>query len=141
MTIFITFNPLRRQEINTHNKMIHTEILNTKEAVIEYLENLTASELVQANDIYCELSNDFDGIIFQNNEDFFNVRFDTKIDAIRSVCYGTYNLSDDYVKLNGYGNVESFNNPVEYVDLSSIADYILDCPRCFDVVLVDENEE
>ena len=121
--------------------MIHTEILNTKEAVIEYLENLTASELVQANDIYCELSNDFDGIIFQNNEDFFNVRFDTKIDAIRSVCYGTYNLSDDYVKLNGYGNVESFNNPVEYVDLSSIADYILDCPRCFDVVLVDENEE
>ena len=45
-----------------------------------------------------------------NDEEFFNVYFNNNVmEAVRSVCYGNYNFCDDYVRFNGYGNLESCN--------------------------------
>ena len=51
----------------------------------------------------------------ENDEDFFDIYFSNTIEAVRSVCYGNYNYSDDLVRFDGYGNLESFDR-WEYED-------------------------
>ena len=43
-----------------------------------------------------------------NDEDFFEVHFgNNPMEAVRAVCFGEYNYSDDYVRFNAYGNLKS----------------------------------
>lgn len=45
---------------------------------------------------------------YENDEYFFEMMFGTKVDdAVRAVCYGTYEYMDDYVRFNAYGNLDS----------------------------------
>lgn len=45
---------------------------------------------------------------FDNDEYFFRDFFGDKVDeAVRAVCYGDYNYTDDYVRFNAYGNLDS----------------------------------
>lgn len=47
---------------------------------------------------------------YQNDEEFFDTFFANKpMDAVRAVQYGEYNYCDDYVKFDGYGNLESIS--------------------------------
>lgn len=99
--------------------------------LIELLENLTDSELMS---IFRDC-NSYDGSFdfadyYENDEDFFNLFFENKPDeAVRAVCYGDYRYSDDFVRFNAYGNLESFNGydvkeaAREYI--AELADYIL----------------
>ena len=48
---------------------------------------------------------------WDNDEEFFNTFFpDNPMEAVRASWYGDYNYCDDYVRFNGYGNLESFND-------------------------------
>ena len=47
---------------------------------------------------------------FPNDEDFFDIFFGQDVmGAVRAVQYGDYNINDDYVGFDGYGNLVSFN--------------------------------
>ncbi len=47
---------------------------------------------------------------WENDEDFFDTYFaDDIMGAVRAVCYGEYNYTDEYVKINAYGNLETTN--------------------------------
>lgn len=47
---------------------------------------------------------------YDNDEDFFDEMYQgSVIEAIRAVCFGNYNFVDNYVKIDGYGNLESCN--------------------------------
>ena len=101
--------------------------LKNFDSVKEYLNNLDDSELVSIHNEYCQSTNDPDGEIYNNDEDFFTTFFEGKVlEAVRAVSFGEYNYSNDYVKFNGYGNLESFNSPLEHVDIESIAADILE---------------
>ena len=48
---------------------------------------------------------------WNNDEEFFNTYFyNNPMEAVRSSFYGDYKFCDKYVKFNGYGNLESFND-------------------------------
>ena len=48
--------------------------------------------------------------VYSNDEDFFDMMYEGKpMDAVRASYYGDYNYMDDYVKINGYGNLESLS--------------------------------
>lgn len=48
---------------------------------------------------------------WDNDEEFFNTFFyNNPTEAVRSAYYGDYNYCDDYVRFNGYANLESFND-------------------------------
>ena len=48
---------------------------------------------------------------WDNDDLFFNDFFyNNPTEAVRSAYYGDYNYCDDYVRFNGYGNLESFND-------------------------------
>lgn len=72
-------------------------------------EELTIEELREmAQDV-----NSWDGELedlnyYENDEEFFQMFFENKIDeAVRAVCYGNYNYTDSYVRFNAYGNLDS----------------------------------
>ena len=48
---------------------------------------------------------------WDNDEEFFDTFFhDDPMEAVRASYYGNYNYCDDYVRFNGYANLESFND-------------------------------
>lgn len=118
-------------------------IVNTLETVKEFLTDLSKEEKVNIHNEYCRENNLGDDEIYSNDEDFFNLFFEGKvIEAVRAVSYGKFNYSDDYVKFNGYGNLESFNYPDDEIDINAIAEDIIENPnRYSNYVELEEAEE
>lgn len=79
------------------------------ENLIEYLkENLTTDELLEMTQSVNSYNGALDWLDYwENDEEFFETMFQTKDDVARAICYGDYNYTDDYVKFNAYGNLES----------------------------------
>ena len=86
-----------------------------------------------------------------NDEDFFECYFENKIEVARAICYGDYNYTDDYVRFNGYGNLESFNeyNMIEELkdSIDEIVENLIEYKDCICIndgnleELLDEEEE
>jgi len=114
-------------------------ISKTLEAITDYLNELDNAELVNIHNEYCQSCNYSDDEIYNNDEEFFNMFFEGKVlEAVRAVSFGEYNYSNDYVKFNGYGNLESFNSPLEHVDIESIASDILENPENYHGIELEE---
>lgn len=94
------------------------------------------SAMVEKEDLMSIISdiNSYDGSFddvqwWENDEDFFNTYYaDDIMGAVRAVCYGEYNFTDEYVKINAYGNLETTNyiqdELEEYVD--EIVDHLVE---------------
>lgn len=99
-----------------------------KEIIERLKEELTIEELQQmARDV-----NSYDGSLdyldyYENDEYFFKEMFGDKVDeAVRAVCYGDYNYTDDYVRFNAYGNLDSCNQWDYEKDIEDSAEEILE---------------
>ena len=113
-----------------------------KEKIREYLLNNedvlldVVSELNSWNSCLDNL--DF----WENDEEFFNTFFDNPMEAIRATYYGNYNYNDDYVKFNGYGNIDSYS---EYERIEEIKDNIDDIVdnliECYYNIYINEELE
>ena len=78
--------------------------------IIEQINNLSESELIELNNLYCQSIGSEDEI-YGNDEDFFETFFSGNVnEALRAAHFGEYNWSHEYVKFNGYGNLESFDS-------------------------------
>lgn len=95
-----------------------------KEAMIEKEDLMSIISDINSYD------GNFDDIQWwENDEDFFNTFYGEDImEAVRAVCYGDYTFTDEYVKINAYGNLETTNyiqDELEgYVD--EIVDHLAD---------------
>ena len=63
---------------------------------------------------------------WENDEEFFNTFFDNPMEAIRATYYGNYNYNDDYVKFNGYGNIDSYSEEEKNEEIKNNIDDIVD---------------
>lgn len=103
---------------------------NKLTSIIEQINNMTASELIDLNNTYCQSANYSDSEIFSNDDDFFTTFFGNDVlRAVQATQFGDYNYSHDYVTFNGYGNLDSFDrmtadNLCELVP--TMAEYILE---------------
>lgn len=96
------------------------------EKLKEYvLENEDLLEIVREINNY---DSSLDWLDYQYNDDeFFEIYFgDKPLEAVRAVCYGEYNYTDEYVKFDSYGNLESCNKYELYEELESNIDEILE---------------
>ena len=97
------------------------------EEIKDYLLN-HVNEIDNMRSMISEI-NSIDGSLeyleyWDNDEEFFNTFFyNNPMEAVRSSYYGDYNYCDDYVKFNGYGNLESAN---EYDLVKRYEEYIDD---------------
>jgi len=104
-------------------------IENNKQSIKAYLENLSANELVNIHNIYCDSVNYMDDYIYNNDESFFADYFSgNPMEIARAISFGDYRYQDEFVKFNGYGNLESFQeyNVGNIIDIDSILLDILD---------------
>ena len=82
---------------------------------MENIKNYLLNHVDEIGGIVSEI-NCLDGSLnyleyYENDEDFFNdFFFNNPMEAVRSSFYGDYKFCDEYVKFNGYGNLESFND-------------------------------
>ena len=105
----------------------YEELLNNKKKeILEGIRNLSFEELLNlAQDI-----ESYNGALEGwriNDKEFFDYYFDGDvIEAVKAVCYGDYQYSDDYVKFDAYGNLESGNQWDVQQDILLEEDTILD---------------
>ena len=81
----------------------------------EEIKNYLLNHVDEIGDIIIEINSIDDSLdyleYYENDEEFFNTFFyNNPSEAVRSSYYGDYNYCDDYVRFNGYGNLESFND-------------------------------
>ena len=80
----------------------------------------------------CRALNTYDGSlemfdIYDNDEEFFDLFFEGKpMEAVRATQYGNYNYMDEYVRFNGYGNVESLDQWKVNKEIEDYIDEIID---------------
>jgi hypothetical protein len=114
-------------------------------AIIEEINCFDNDQMVQLNNEYCDQQNYPDDQIYSNDANFFaDVYGGDVMEAVRAVSYGDYNYSHDYVKLNGYGNLESMN-VIDEDDLcesiDTIAEEVADNFRNYDHLFdLDEDD-
>lgn len=111
-----------------------TNTTQTREQVIEQIidtiKTFNDEELIQLNNEYCESINAMDDTIYSNDSEFLEMAFGTNVDAVaRAIFYGDYNYSHNWVRFDGYGNLQTFNwfgvdDLCEFV--RTIAEYIFD---------------
>ena len=88
---------------------------------------------------------------FENDKEFFKAYFNNPMEAIRAICYGDYNYNDDYIRFNGYGNIDSYTKAERDDEIKSCIDEIVDrlieyyeCIEIYDeelLSLLEEDEE
>ena len=65
--------------------------------------------------------------VYENDDEFFQIYFESKVmEAVRAVSFGDYNYLDDYVRFNGYGNIESLSEYEWHQELEDEADDIVE---------------
>lgn len=102
-----------------------------REQIEEILNNMRTPELVSAWNEFCYSSDNYDDVIFDNDEYELNEQL-SGLDAYTVLCrahYGDYDLSDNYANWDGYGNLNSFNYADEEkspIYITEMVDYIID---------------
>lgn len=119
-----------------------------REDLREQLENLSLTDKISlVNEI-----NKYDGtldylVAYENDEEFFQTFFSHNVmEVVRAVYYGDYRYTDDYVRFNVNGNLESFSSyefeSDFYDEIDVIIDWILDngddIKHYIDTELLDE---
>jgi hypothetical protein len=116
-------------------------LANNIEAITDYLNELSDNELVNVHNQYCQNCNYSDDEIYSNDDDFFNTFFEGEVlKAVRAASFGEFRYQDKYIVFNGYGNLDTFNNLSDHVDIAAIAADILENPENYDIELEEEEE-
>lgn len=66
-----------------------------------------------------------DDAIYENDEYFFETHFTDMMTAIKAVYFGKYNFGHDYVKFNGYGNLDTTDFVKNWIDKEDLIEYLL----------------
>jgi hypothetical protein len=93
-----------------------------KNQILNAINSATENELIDINNAYCQACNMHDSEVFENDEEFFNLFYPNAGDGLKvaqAVFYGDYNYSHDWVKFNGYGNLES----ISYFEIKDLCEF------------------
>lgn len=91
--------------------------MTAKEAFQELYDDLDVYGKVRIFNDYCRYTDNYEDILYNNNEYFFKENFMEIDEAVRAVCYGDYHYRDEFVCFDAYGNLRSTNYPNEYIDM------------------------
>ena len=107
-----------------------TTIENNYEAIVKEIEAMSNEEQMEIHNQYCENINNMDNQIFYNDEEFFEMFFSGRItDLVRAISYGDFEPNQEFIKFDGYANLETFDNVSLYLDAVAIADDIQENPK------------
>lgn len=124
-----------------------------REKVVEYIKNMDDEDIIMlVQDINSYSGNLEDLAYYPFDEEFFSSAFTDPMEAARATFFGDIqSWSDDYIKFNAYGNLESRSDYQVAAECRDYADEIadaiesdynhLDLPdELYDLVVEDEGE-
>lgn len=81
------------------------------EKFTEEFNNLSSNNKIAIYNEYCSEHGDSDKMLYDFDEEFFEMAFgNDPIEAARATFFGNIqNWSDEYIRFNGYGNLESLS--------------------------------
>ena len=91
-------------------------------------ENLSDDEKINLWNEYCS-ENNMDDYIHYFDDEFFQIFVsEDPQEAFRLGCFSNINWSDEYIKFNGYGNLESLSEyqAVNEIDESILIDWLIE---------------
>lgn len=114
--------------MNKLNFKTYEEFVEDKK--YEILDDFSDDEKLDLYNQYCEYNNDPDSIIYPNDDEFLETMFSNFNDVARAVYYGDYKYTDEYIKFNAYGNLQTYYDSYDalqdnFVD-SEMVDFILE---------------
>lgn len=100
------------------------------EKIFKYIEldyeNLDDNDKLNLWNEYCSENSYFDDEIYYFDDEFFSMFFEGKpMEAARAASFGSLNWSDEYIRFDGYGNLESTNNVIDWIDESPMLEWLM----------------
>lgn len=107
------------------------------DALVGLLNGMSNKDAVAIYNTYCIECGSMDDYIWENDEYEINEYFgdDSPYEVLCRTGYGDYHISHDYFRMDGYGNVRSFNNihsDVSPFYADELADFIIDNDNSLD---------
>ena len=99
------------------------------EAIKNYIDELSDSELVALNNEYCSAINDYDSQIMSMYE-FDNMFCNCRPFELVRMLDRDFSANDDYFYIDSYGGICSTDNPADMIDTCDIAEYIDENDDC-----------
>ena len=104
------------------------------------LENMDSEDVLSIhNDWYCDSYPD--DYIYENDEYNFNEWMGSKspYEVAMALEISDWDSSQAYFKINGYGNIESFDYIEDEIDYDELADYLVNNPKYIEDYVDDED--
>jgi hypothetical protein len=93
------------------------------------LKELRDSDLIYIWNEYCYENRQSYDLIYPNDADFFETHFTNDLmELARAISFGEYNYRDEYVYINVYGNLFSFNmwQLDDHIDFEALLEWLND---------------
>lgn len=116
----------------------------TYEVFEEKFKELSLNERLSIFNMYCIEHGDSNDEIHSFDEEFFNTYFANPMEAARATFFGKIeSWSDDYIRFNVYGNLESMNEHEVLGEIDYYLEEIFDNPDTWEDYIEDyiEDEE
>ena len=108
----------------------------------EKFKELSIGERLSIFNTYCIEHGDSDNEIYSFDEEFFETYFSNPMEAARATFFGKIeSWSDEYIKFNGYGNLESMTEYEVLEDIDNYLEEIFDNPDTWEDYIEDEEED
>ena len=106
----------------------------------ERFEELSSSDKLSLYNDYCfDVRNGNDFYAF--DEEFFETYFSSSYDAARAVHFGSISWSDDYIRFDGRGNLESLSEAQLISDAEDNLEHIYEHGALLPYIDMDEFED
>ena len=117
-----------------------------KEMLLNEIKELLLNDMDTLKDVVRELDG-WNGCldhlnVYENDEEFFNMFFEGRPAVVaRVIYYGDFNYNDEYIKFNGYGNLETLSE-YDYEELlKENVEEVIDCLIKYVEHISIDNEE
>jgi hypothetical protein len=100
------------------------------EKIFKYMEidfdNISNSEKVSLWNDFCDANKNGCGLIYDFDDEFFEIFFNNRPKACaRAAVFGSLNWSHNYIKFDECGNLESADDPLDFIDESELLNWLL----------------
>lgn len=93
----------------------------------EIIDGLDTQEKLEIYNHYCEYNNDYDSMLYENDEDFFKYTFNDDFDdLVRAITRGYYSSQDYYVKLDRDGDLRGYWSLSKALEDNFVGDDLID---------------
>ena len=99
--------------------------MEKREKLVEYINGMGVEEKLALHNTYCDAANCMDDCIYAMDELEEILDGVDKWELVRMVQFGDFECTQDFWKINGYGNLDSYNAWELPIYAEDIADYIL----------------